>query len=532
MRVATRARWVVMGVVATVLSLTLGACARPRNVGPTPALWLYTGAELAKDGEVERVTALWARAAAAGYSHVVLTDPRFDRLGEVDAAYLANAARVKHAADSLGLTVVPALFPIGRSSTLLALDPNLAEALPVRGALLEVRGGEARVVADPPVTLAAAPAHRERGVAFERGMLVVRPPARRTRAAWDVTVAPFRCYHVSVEARTRDYDGEVMVNVTAGERALAFMRPAPLAPTQDWTRIDVVFGSLDHDRVTVWLDGRRPTRGTLEWRDWRIEEVGPVNLVRRPSTPFQIAGLTEGDGFDTVRDTLLGMVPWRGQYEPWHTPPAIRVRQPDGTRLRASWWFVPVLYNRQVTICPSESSTVALLADQARRMRALWDAPGYLMMHDEIRVMGWDPACRAYGSPGEALAANARACVNSLEGARAYVWGDMFDPYQNAVKDDHLVAGLMSGSWEGLDSSVTIVNWNARRAATSLRFFAGRGHRQVLAGYYDGGPTQVRGWLAASRGIPGIEGIMYTTWKGNYDDLEAFAREVRDGWGK
>lgn len=532
MRTVSWCRRAVVAGAALALLATLASCARERHVGPTPALWLYTGSDLVKDGDAERVIALWARAAAAGYSHVVLTDPKFDRLGEMDTVYVARVERVKRAADSLGLAIVPALFPIGRSNGLLALDPHLAEALPVRGAQLEVQGGVARVVADPAVALGAAPTRRERGVSLEQGMLRVRPGERRTRAAFEVAVAPFRCYRVSVEARTRDYDGEAQVNVTGDGRALAFMRSIGFAPSQDWTRVDVVFGSLDHERVTVWLDGRRPTRGTLEWRDWRIEEVGPVNLVSRPSTPFQIAGLTAGVEFDAPRDTLLGMRPWRGQYERWHDPPVLRVRQPDGTRLRASWWFVPVLYHGQVTICPSEPATMELLADQARRVRARFGAAGYLMMHDEVRVLGWDPACRALGTPAQVMATNVRACARMLDGARVYVWGDMFDPWQNAVKDDHLVAGDMTGSWEGLDSSVTVVNWDTRRAQMALRFFARRGHRQVIAGYYDGGPAQVRGWLAASRGVPGIEGIMYTTWQGNYGDLEAFAREVKEGWGK
>ena len=30
--------------------------------------------------------------------------------------------------------------------------------------------------------------------------------------------------------------------------------------------------------------------------------------------------------------------------------------------------------------------------------------------------------------------------------------------------------------------------------------------------------------LAAAKNVPGVIGVMYTTWKKNYADLEAFAR--------
>jgi hypothetical protein len=524
------------GLTALLVAMLLAApaCApRARSDGPPPALWLYCDSQLAKEGDAARLAALWTRAARAGYTHVILVDPRFERLGSVDARYLADAARLKRVADSLGLEIVPGVFPIGRSSTLLASDPDLAEAVPVRGVTLEVRGGIARVVASPPVSLPARPGYMDSGVEFSEAVARVLPHGARTRFSFQVPVAPFRCYHVSVEVRTRDDDGAPMVGVRAGERELTYTRSLGLAPTQEWTRVDLVFPSLDHTGVTVWMGDWKPSHGTSEWRNWRIEEAGPVNLVRRDDTPFTIEGLAEGRDFGPVHDGLMGMDPWRGQYRTWHEPPAIRVARPEGTRLTASWWFVPVLYGKQVSICPSEPATLALLRDEATRVRALWGARSHMLLHDEIRLLGWDPACRARAAtPGAVLAAHLRDCVRLLEGSRVYAWGDMVDPLQNAVRDYHLVAGDLAGSWEGLDSTVTIVNWNVEHAAESLRFFARRGHAQVIAGYYDGRPEEVRAWIAAARGVPRVEGIMYTTWKGDFDDLEAFAIEVRSAWGR
>ena len=105
----------------------------------------------------------------------------------------------------------------------------------------------------------------------------------------------------------------------------------------------------------------------------------------------------------------------------------------------------------------------------------------------------------------------------------------MFDPGQNAIRDYFLVRGDLAGSWEGLGGPVGVVNWNAPGARASLEFFAGHGHRQVIAGYYDGPPGAIRDWLEAARGVRGIEAILYTTWENRYGDLEAFAQACRAG---
>jgi hypothetical protein len=105
----------------------------------------------------------------------------------------------------------------------------------------------------------------------------------------------------------------------------------------------------------------------------------------------------------------------------------------------------------------------------------------------------------------------------------------MFDPYHNAVKGPYyLVNGPWTGSWEGLDKNVIIMNWNFGKRDQSLRFFADRGHRQILAGYYDHKPEQIKEWLASAKGVQGVIGVMYTTWQNDYSNLEAFARLARE----
>jgi hypothetical protein len=102
----------------------------------------------------------------------------------------------------------------------------------------------------------------------------------------------------------------------------------------------------------------------------------------------------------------------------------------------------------------------------------------------------------------------------------------MFDPNQNAQANYYLVRGNLTGSWRGLDNDISIVPWDYGTRAASLRFFAGLGNRQLIAGYYDSDPTLVTNWLAAARPYPGICGVMYTTWEDNYADMAQFEQLV------
>jgi hypothetical protein len=202
---------------------------------------------------------------------------------------------------------------------------------------------------------------------------------------------------------------------------------------------------------------------------------------------------------------------------------------PDGTQLRVSWYHPALIYEGQVMCCISEPKTWTVLEDQAKRMQAAWGAKAYMMGFDEIRALGWDRSCeKKRMTPGALIGEAAKRCRKLIAGSTAYVWSDMFDPHHNAVaRDYYLVKGDLRGSWEGLPKDVVVVNWNFDKRAESLKFFAKEGHRQVIAGYYDADPAQITKWLDAAKGVEGVEGVMYTTWRGNYADLERFAELVR-----
>ena len=517
-----RPRLVVSLLSLLLLSFGTGEAERPRD------LWFYYSADLSRDDALTQLEPVWRRAAAAGYTKVMLVDSKLARLSEQNASYFATLELVKSLAHTLGLEIVPGVFWIGRSHPLLARSPDLAEGLPVRGTRFVVRGGIAHLSADPPVALGTRPSRIEPAVLVTGRSATISKHGGTARFGFRVPVSPWRCYHVAVRVRTRDYTGEPSIRVIGSRRRLDWSR-IRVKNDQDWKVVHAVFNSLGNRTIEVQFGDWYPGEGKLEWRDWAIEEVGPLNLLRRADTPFTIEGRREGRDFEAVRDTLLGMRPWRGQYDSWHTPPAIRTALPDGTVLRASWYHAAVINEEQVTACLSEPRTLHLLRDEARSVRNALGTRGFAMLHDEIRALGWDPACVARKTtPGAILAEHVRQCARLLRGAELYVWGDMFDPHQNAVRDDYLVNGSLAGSWTGLPSEVTILNWNAEDMRTSLRFFAARGHKQVICGYYDGPPNGIRWLVRDARGIRGVTGVMYTTWRNDYSQLEAFAHAARD----
>jgi hypothetical protein len=507
--------------------------------------WVYIPANFQVDAEADRVIALLDRAKTAGYTHAMLADSKFARLGDVIERYFANAARVKQSAAGLGIQIIPAVFPIGYSNSMLYHDPDLAEGLPVKDALFVVRGSVARHTPDPEVSLPGGGMNDRKAWSFiddnvvvENGAMHSGPTDANARLCHKLTLAPFRQYHVSVRIRTSGFTGSSadIKAIAANGTMLQWTNPG-VKQDQEWTTHHVTFNSLSNREVTLYFGVWSGHKGSIWWDDATISECGLVNVLRRTGTPLVVRNetrevLEEGLDFDAVKDPHLGNSPWSGEYTAWHEAPSITVHGlPDGTRLRVSYYHPHIIYDGQVCICPSEPATTALLRDEAKRVRDLWQAETHMMSHDEWRVLGWDHACQSRRmTPGQLVADNARTCTAILRQAapksRIAVWSDMFDPTHNATDPYYLVNGTLAGSWTGLDPATVIVNWNSDHAAESLRFFAKRGHRQVIAGYYDSGPASIRPWLAATKGIDGVIGVMYTTWRQDYTDLESFAREI------
>ena len=510
--------------------------------------WIYYSSNLAVDKNIDALESVAIRGTKAGYNGLVLSDSKFGRLDELNQHYFQNIDRVKKIAAANHLQVIPCIFPIGYSESLLAHDPNLAEGLPVHDALYVVENGRANLVSDPAVTLpqdgfkdfSKWQFHDDTVVAADDGAVkIIKPDGKNARIAQKLTVRPFHQYHISVMVKTDDFNGTPKVAVLGKAEHELNYADLGVKRTQDWTTHHVVFNSLDNDQVEIYFGCWDGKTGTLEWKNPKLEETGLVNLIRRDGAPVEIKlengkALSEGKAFDKVADSRMGNAPWKGSFEVWHEPPVIHTRLADGTRLSVSYYHATIIHDDQVMICISEPKTLELLRDQAKRMVAAWGAKGYFMSHDEIRVLNWDKSCQdKHATPGEILAKNVRTCIGILRevnpGGDIYVWSDMFDPKHNAHKNYYLVNGDLAGSWRGLDKDVIIVPWNFDERADALKWFASLGNRMVIAGYYDANPNDVKQWLDAARPFNGVIGLMYTTWENNFGDLEKIGRLIEPG---
>ncbi len=513
--------------------------------------WVYTPSNLLVDENITKLTALMKRARACGFTKMLLADSKFSRLDQMDKRYFRNLNQIKTEAAALSMEVIPAVFPIGYSNDMLHVDPNLAEGLPVRDAIFLVEKGEARPVADPGIALKGGACDNRKAWGFVDETIVVENGTFRasdfpgnSRFNAKVKVQPFHHYRLSIKIKTDNLSGGKPEMKALGQDNLSLQHTSiQVAPTQDWKTYDVTFNSLEQKEVLIYFGIWGGAKGTIWWDDASLSDAGLVNLLRRPGAPFTVktesgVELKEGLDFEKISDPKCGRVKWGGDYETWHEPPVLKTKQPDGTKLKVSWFHPHIIYDEQVCACPSEPATRDFLQDQARRMHEVWGAKSYMMSHDEWRVLGWDDACSRRGlSAGALMADNLRFCTSLLKsanpGGNIYVWNDMFDPHHNAVKPPYyLVKGDLTGSWDGLAADVIVMNWNFGHRAESLKFFADRGNRQVLAGYYDDSAEQIGRWLEAAKGVKGVQGVMYTTWKQNYADLEAFARVVDRAEGK
>jgi hypothetical protein len=229
----------------------------------------------------------------------------------------------------------------------------------------------------------------------------------------------------------------------------------------------------------------------------------------------------------------MGRVRAAGQYEIAHPEPPLvltktsRIR--EGEKLKVSFYHTLMHMNYGVGVCLSNDEVFQHLEQHLEMIKKAYRPKTYIMVHDEIRLAGWCECCNPPDSTtGQVLARCVRRCRDIIrrvdQQAEVVSWSDMFDPFHNAVDNYWLTRGTMKGSWAGLDRDVLIGNWNHGRTKESLEFFAGRGHKQFLTTYYDRPNWQklVRDGLQASKGVPNVDGIMYTTWNNNYRHLEEF----------
>jgi hypothetical protein len=523
-------------------------------------------ANLNKPEELENLLAIMRRASAAGYNGIVLGPNGGQYVGlwnrKPSDSYRDAFRQATASARALRLALIPyALSPNEAGYA----APDLSEAIPCRGTEFVAHDGEATVASPDRPPLQNPGLERREGdspldwgrdkpgvithvdAAIKRGgEESVRisdvgrgdPVHGLGRLYRTASVTPFRAYEFSVWMKTKDLTDANRVafhfeGLDGGQPILYANRVsglgAPIRPTQDWTRYAVRFNSASNSRIRLFLGIWAPrSSGSLWVDDTDLHEIGLARAVRRDSLPVVVTS-EEGEPYREGVDYEVGE-------EKLTIPAGSKIR--DGERLKISW------YQRADMIgSPFANASHPRYFDVersiSRNLDALFDRPpGFMMAYDEWRIANWDPEAGKI-SAGEYIAQTTRRSIDMLRRINPkydlFVWSDMFDPNENAVEKYFMCNGPVTGAWKGLSKDVSVVTWDG--GAKALKFFSDRGNRQIVGGYY-GSMANVKKWLddletAESQGAKGIDGFLYTTWDGNYSDLERVARAIKERgrWG-
>ena len=402
---------------------------------------------------------------------------------------------------------------------------------------------------DPAIGISPA-AHRGKQAA------VIVDAQANARFRQKVTLTPWRQYHLQLWFKSKDFQGPAAVEVLDWwhRKVNRFYTEIAASGTHGWTKLDFTFNSQDTRWAYLYFGIWGRSSGVLWFDDVKLEETAPVFVIRRPGAPLRLYDANdtnrtyrEGSDFNYIQDPVLSL-PHAIFRDVYHAP--VRITLPTGTQLHPGqsvfldyYAVFPIPQDQQVAMCLTEPGVFRWLKQNALAVQAIMPQNGeILLVYDELRQANSCAACRAKGmDAGDLLAWNVKKTVELYHtvapSSPLYVWNDMFDPTHNAHDHYFYVEGNLEGSWKGLPKEVGVLNWNHGHMRESLEWFSGRNsrqpiaHKQIIAGYYDSGNAEsATKDLQVARGVPGIEGIMYVTWRDDYSQLENFAKSATRAW--
>ncbi|HLA38806.1 MAG TPA: hypothetical protein VJ417_02365, partial [Candidatus Glassbacteria bacterium] len=411
-------------VTLAVFSALLVSCAQKPQ--PYPLRWVYVSRNLNSDQQVDEIRGILTTAAQHGLNGVYLS-AGFDGIDLKSDDWYGRLAQVKQICDSLGLELVPRCLDVGYNGGLLSHDQNLAAGLPVRDQLYVVKGNQAKLVPDPAVGLENGgfeKAGKNAVMGFEfagefgKHVFIDKEVVAEGKAALrfenladgenpgrlinKVKVSPDRIYRLKMMVKTEGINesdpfgsGNFRVQVKGGDRQLTYIRPR-VGPNTDWTEVTVGFNSRNYDEVEI-QTGMWGAESGRFWLDGlSFEEIGLVNLLRRPGTPLIVKGeksgtvYEEGRDFDPVADPHLN-------FRFNHDGPPIQLtagsRIKNNERLRVSYYHGVSVYASQVTACVSEPKVYEIWANIAREIHERIDPKYWFVSVDEVRAGGTCQAC-------------------------------------------------------------------------------------------------------------------------------------------
>jgi len=467
---------------------------------PDRFVWVF-GWGLGKDSDVEGISRVLDTAGQHGLNGAVVSFG-LDSLCKQSADYFHRLDAVKQACERNHLDLIPAVFSVGYGGGILAHDRNLAEGLPIEDAPFLVKGGEARFVVtnsvqivnggfekftgnkligfdfyDQPGEVSIVDAQvKHGGQASLRLENFTANPYGHARVMQTVALKPHRCYRVSIWVKTEGLQPARAFRLLAlaDNRELA-PREFNLPATMDWRRLSMLVNSLHYDKILLYAGLWGGKAGKVWLDDWSMEEVGPINVLRRPGTPVTVrneAGTItylEGKDYAPLQDPHLS--PWRDDGEALPLKLVADSRIHDGERLQVSWYHSMLINDSQVTVCMAEPACYDIFDHEAKLLAEHLHPRRVVLGMDEVRMGGTCRACRGRNMGellGECVTKQAQSIRRYSPGAQVYVWSDMLDPNHNAHGNYYLVDGDFTGSWQHVPKDLVMAVWGGAPREKSI----------------------------------------------------------------
>jgi hypothetical protein len=529
--------------------------------------WFYVSNGLTSRSEVKKVKKIVSEAAGYDYNGMVLhTD--IDSMSGESPAFLKRLESVKRICSEKNIEIIPTLFDAGYGSNIIEDNPNLAAGIPVKDALYRVKNGRAELVPEYKVKIKNSgfeehSGDRVKGYFFQdkpgrvsfvdcgvkkEGRSSLRfenldtSPHKRGRLAQKIRVHPYRCYRLSFWLKTSGlspYGCFRVLVYTEDERWLVAWGP-DVPPDTNWRKIVLGFNSLNYNSVILRLGDWGATGGKYWLDDLQIQEIGLINILRRPGTPMTVHSDKTGARYEEGKD-YAPVVDKNLDFRFNHKEPALKTLSgshiKNGEKLRVSYYqgllsnsrIEAGQYVEQVSLCMSEREVYEYWRKQAHLIHKHLTPDKYFLGMDEIRAGGSCALCKKSGLTmgqilGKCLTEQWKIIRSIKPEAEVFVWSDMFDPYHNAKEGRFLflVEGTAKFSWKYIPKEIKIVCWNYGTREKSLKHFSKESFETIAAVYYDDETLMnIKGWLKTLDKSPKTSGVMYTTWQNNHSFLGA-----------
>ncbi|MGN0832884.1 MAG: hypothetical protein ACI4RD_04450 [Kiritimatiellia bacterium] len=551
--------------------------------------FVYCHVKAADAKRMQLAEDLARRAGKLGYTGMVFQ-------GDVQYLWMYSAEErerllaLKRVCDDAGLEFVPGVWSIGYG-TMLRADPNLAAGMPVRDvpyvasadgrtAVFEPtehpveNGGFETVVAKADGTFALpgwlgvdAPgriAFVDRDVRDEGGQSIrfelgesgkAKDP--QARAYRRIALRPNRQYRVSVRLRTEGLDTtsgfQIVVTKapkdgeqSGGTRIMTMNRPR-IGRTNDWMTLTAEISTLESERLDVFVGSWKARAGRFWLDDFRLEELGLPNVLRRPGCPFVVADAATKEvyraGVDYDEVPPLG----RGQERQPVKNRSLVLKLRDGGRIAPGTRLLVSAYrshlmkqSSQRCTCMSEPELYRLFAQSARAIADELHPRKWFLPLDEVRMGGTCAACEARHEDMAHILADCirrqRQIIRSVTPeAEIFMWSDMINPYQNAKEQVFMCKGSFVGGADLIPKDIVVVQWSEHKYDEAMAFFRDKGFRTVWSCNADGGgswasgaPAAVRQRIDCVNRDANCRGFMFTTWQSSYPDekLKVFAEGI------